>query len=254
MTEQVAEAFTPVRRQALSDAVFEQLRARIVNGDLAAGAPLPAERILCEALGVNRSSVREALRRLEQARLISVRHGGTSHILDYRESAGLDLLAALLVNAGGFDARVVRGVMEMRSAIAADAARLAATRADATVADRLDSVVHAMSEAGGDLVRLQSLAVSFWSAIIDASDNIAYRLAYNSLRETYDQCRALLVEALAGELRDVPRYAAIADGVRRGDAAAAEHLARELARRGEESIGRILRRLDTASTVDGGIR
>lgn len=54
----------PVRKQSLSDAVFTQLRDQIVSGALAPGEPLPAERLLCEALGVNRGSVREALRRL----------------------------------------------------------------------------------------------------------------------------------------------------------------------------------------------
>lgn len=247
----MTESLTPIRRQAVSDAVFEQLRSRIVSGDLAAGAPLPAERVLCEALGVNRSSVREALRRLEQARLVSVRHGGTSHILDYRKSAGLDLLAALLIDGDGFDAGVVRGVMEMRSAIAADATRLAATRADAGVAPRLGAIVAEMRAAAADLSKLQSLAVEFWSTIIDASDNIAYRLAYNSLRDTYDQCRDLLATALADELRDYERYAAIAECIGNGDAAAAERQARELVRRGEESIVRILREMEPALTAEG---
>src|SRR5258706_14191104 len=112
-------ALTPVRKQSLSDAVFEQLRGQILTGAMAPGSPLPAERVLCEALGVNRGSVREALRRLEQSRLVSVRHGGTSHVLDYRASAGLDLLAELIIApGGGFDTRVVRAIVEMRSALA----------------------------------------------------------------------------------------------------------------------------------------
>lgn len=232
---------TPVRRQALSDAVFEQLRARIVSGELAAGSPLPAERVLCDALGVNRSSVREALRRLEQARLVSVRHGGTSRILDYRESAGLDLLPALLVtNDGQVAVEVVRGVLEMRSAIAADAARLAALRADAAVSGRLDEVCAAMRSAGDDLPTLQSLAIDFWSAIIDASGNIAYRLAYNSLRETYDSCREILANALAEELRDASGYEALTDAIREHDESAAESRARTLVRRGEAGIKGVL--------------
>ena len=85
--------------------------------------------MLCEALGVNRGSVREALRRLQQSRLVSVRHGGTSQVLDYRASAGLDLLADLIVTpAGSFDTAVVRGIIEMRSALAPDIARRAAER------------------------------------------------------------------------------------------------------------------------------
>ena len=248
MDGQLPTQLTPVRRQALSDAVFEQLRDRIVSGELAAGSPLPAERVLCDALGVNRSSVREALRRLEQARLVSVRHGGTSRILDYRNSAGLDLLSALLVTGDGQIApQVVRGVLEMRSAIAADAARWAATRADSAVADRLDEVCAAMRAAREDLAALQELAIGFWSAIIDASDNIAYRLAYNSLRETYDTCRELLLQPLADELRDVDSYAAIAQAIRAGDAPATETNARELVRRGETTIKRALDEIDAVT-------
>src|SRR5262249_61249765 len=94
-------ALTPVRKQSLSDAVFEQLRDQIVSGAMAPGSPLPAERVLCEALGVNRGSVREALKRLQQSRLVSVRHGGTSHVLDFRASGGLDLLGEVIVTAAG---------------------------------------------------------------------------------------------------------------------------------------------------------
>jgi DNA-binding FadR family transcriptional regulator len=176
---------------------------------------------------------------------VSVRHGGTSRILDYRESAGLDLLPALLVTGDGHIAvEVVRGVLEMRSAIAADAARLAASRANAAVGDRLDELCAAMRNAGDDLPVLQSLAIDFWSAIINASDNIAYRLAYNSLRETYDSCREILANALAEELRDAGGYTALATAIRRRDEASAQARARDLVRRGEAGIKRVLDGLD----------
>src|SRR5262245_58056027 len=100
---------TPIARRSLSDAVFEQLRDQIVNGEIQAGSALPAERLLCQALGVNRSSVREAIRRLQQAGLVAVRHGGASQVLDYRGSAGLDLLENLLFTpSGNFDPDVIR--------------------------------------------------------------------------------------------------------------------------------------------------
>ena len=244
MAESELSFLNPVRRQALSDAVFEQLRGRIVSGDLAAGESIPSERALCEALGVNRSSVREAMRRLEQARLVSVRHGGTSRVLEYRESAGLDLLPALITTEYGFDAQVVRGILEMRSAIAADAARLAAERATPGVADQLETTIREMRGMHDDLSALQDAAITFWSTVIDASANLAYRLAYNSLRETYDQCRELLARALSEELTDWPAYAAIAGAIRRRDAKACEQSARGLVRRGEQGIKRILDELE----------
>lgn len=239
---------TPVPRRSLSDAVFEQLREQIVSGAMVAGSPLPAERLLCEALGVNRSSVREALRRLQQSGLVAVRHGGTSHVLDYRESAGLDLLEALLITpAGDFNPDIIRSVLEMRSAIAPDAARLAAERGSPALMARLDKIVAAMRQAGGDLKRLQELALEFWEGIVGASNNVAYRLAYNSMRRTYDKCRDLLQSVLAEELADVAAYAAIAAALRRGDAAAAETKARRLIRRGEEAIGAALKGLERSA-------
>jgi len=238
-------ALKPVRKQSLSDAVFEQLRDQIVSGAMAPGSALPAERILCEALGVNRGSVREAVKRLQQSRLVSVRHGGTSHVLDFRATAGLDLLGDLLLTpAGGFDTRVVRSIIEMRSALAPDIARLAAERARPAQLAALERVVRSMEEAAGDLAALQGLALDFWSHLVDAADNLAYRLAYNSLRATYDQCRELFTHVLADEIGDVERYRAIAAAVRAKDSASAETLARELIRRGERGITRALRQLD----------
>jgi len=236
----------PVRRQALSDSVFEQLRDQIVSGELGVGDPLPAERLLCDALGVNRGSVREALRRLQQARLVDVRHGGTSRVLDYRKSAGLDLLSSLLLTAaGGFDANVVRSVMEMRSALAPDIARLAAQRGR-SVAPKLHALVARMEQHAGDVVELQVLTSELWSHLVDAADNVAYRLAFNSLMDTYDRCRELLQQVLGDELRDTASYKAIAKAVAKGDGSAAEEHARELVRRGEAGIKRVLGQIEPA--------
>jgi len=236
---------TPIPRRSLSDAVFEQLRDQIVSGAMAAGSPLPAERLLCEALGVNRSSVREAMRRLQQAGLVAVRQGGASQVLDYRGSAGLDLLENLLFTpAGDLDPEVIRSVLQMRSAIAPDAARLAARRPSSKLASQLDDLVRQMKQSLSDLPRLQGLALDYWEMIVGASDNVAYRLAYNSLRRTYDKCRELLRAVLADELTDVVSYAAIASAVRRGDAAGAESRARNLMRRGESAISAALKQLE----------
>lgn len=238
---------TPIPRKSLSDAVFEQLRDQIVNGQMQPGSPLPAERILCEALGVNRSSVREGLRRLQQAGLVAVRHGGASQVLDYHGSAGLDLLESLLVTpSGNFDPDVIRSVLQMRSAIAPDVVRLAARRPGARLANRLAAIVEEMRAAAGDLAKLQGLALDFWEEIVGASDNVAYRLAYNSLRRTYDKCRELLQTVLADELSDIAAYAAIAAEIRCGNAAAAQTRARDLMQRGEEAIGAALKRLERA--------
>ena len=236
----------PIPRQSLSDAVFAQLRDQIVSGALAPGARLPAERVLCEQLGVNRGAVREALRKLEQARLVSIRHGGTSRVLDFRTSAGMDLLVDLLVShPGPVAADVVRSIVEMRSALGPDVARLAAARRTGEASDALLRTTAAMRAAGGDLAKLQELGHAFWTQLVAASGNVAYQLAFNTLREIYERSFHAMRSVLADELTDLAGYEALAAAVDVRDVAAAETAARRLVRRGEAGVAELLDRIGT---------
>jgi len=100
-----------------------------------------------------------------------------------------------------------------------------------------------METAGRNLATLQQLAGDFWSHLVDGSHNVAYRLAYNSLRASYDQSRELFTHVLADEISDLKRYAGITDSVQRRAAAAAEARARALVQRGEKAITAMLRKL-----------
>ncbi|NNL67188.1 MAG: FadR family transcriptional regulator [Myxococcales bacterium] len=231
------EALRPVARRSLSDHVFEQLRERIVAGAFAPGHALPGERNLCESLGVNRGPLREALKRLDQAGLITIRHGGSTLVRDYREGAGLDLLPDLLRTASGdWDPEVVLAVLEMRSALAPDVARLAAERAGPEDLLPLDARVGDMQAAREDLVELQRLSLAFWAELVRASGNVAYRLAFNSLREAYARAMDLLRDVMRDEFEDVAHYASLARAVGAGEAEEAETAARHLVRRGEARI------------------
>jgi DNA-binding FadR family transcriptional regulator len=97
-----------------------------------------------------------------------------------------------------------------------------------------------MREHAGDLTALQDLAVTLWSDLVDASDNLAYRLAYNSLRATYDQCRDLFTHVLAEETSDLAGYTAIITAVSNSNGEVAARRARMLIERGERGIKQIL--------------
>ncbi|MGH0035122.1 MAG: FadR/GntR family transcriptional regulator [Myxococcota bacterium] len=228
---------SPVPRQSLSDAVYEQLRDRIVSGDWPAGHEVPSERSMCEALGVNRGALREALRRLEQAGLVEVRHGGASRVLDYRRHAGLALLPELVSrSAPSVDASLVAAVMEMRSAVATDVARLAARRGGSELRVTLPAHVERLEQARDDLPQLQDRVTEFWDTLVDASGNLAYRLAYNALRDSYQAHRSAFTEILAPEIRDAAPYAELCEAVLAGDSERAGELAAELVKRGESAV------------------
>jgi GntR family transcriptional regulator, transcriptional repressor for pyruvate dehydrogenase complex len=242
-----------IAKKTLSDEVFEQLSDSIVQGRMAPGRPLPSERELCEALGVNRGAVREAIKRLSQAGLVAVSQGGATKVLDFRRSAGLDVLERLLFRGDGtFDFEVARSIVEMRAALAPDIARLCARRADAARARALLEVVTAMEAAVEDTAELQSLSLTFWDLMVRGSGNIAYELAFNGLRSTYDKVRGALVQVMADEVRDVASHRAIAEAVVRGDDVSAKHNAAALVERGTRRVFELIAALDKRGPSGGG--
>lgn len=245
--------FEKIEKKSLADAVFEQLRDRIVTGEMEAGSTLPSERVLSKQLGVNRGAVREALKRLDQAQLVSIRHGGATRVLDFRQTAGTDLLASLLVGGQGrVDTQVARSVMEMRSALAADVARLCAKRAGGDVQESLQEVIEQMQAQKDDLACLQQLALRFWTILVDGSENVAYRLAMNSLVATYRKIQHVLLGVLAEELSDLNAYRAVARAIAEHDEEDAEFYARDLVRMGERRISELMDALDDATDTEQG--
>lgn len=231
----------PIQRRSLSDEVFEQLKNQILQGAFGIGTPLPSERRLCEMLGVNRGALREALKRLEQARLVSIQHGGTTKVANFMRTAGLDLLTTLLFkHEGQIDTRVARSIVEIRTSLAPDIVRLCALRGDLGLKEEIAEVVDRMETAQEDLQMLQRLAMEFWSLAVEGSDNVAYRLCYNTLQDSYTKFFHLLTHVLEEELRDLDGYRAISDAILAGDTAEAERRGFELICKGGDRMIEIL--------------
>ena len=172
-----------VRPETASTRVHHALRRQILEGELAPGERIPSERGLAEQFKVNRHAVREALKRLQQAGLIVITHGGATRVLDWRDSGGLEVLLDLGADSSDPPAEIVRSVLEMRASIGVDAARLCAERAGESQREN----VAALGERAAELVEdgtaeeLDEAFAGFWLAIVDGAGNIAYRLALNSL-------------------------------------------------------------------------
>jgi len=214
----------PVTRRSLPDAVYEQLLGGIVGGEYEPGEALPSERRLAEALGVSRPAVREALKRLAQGGLVAIRQGDATTVRDYLDSGGLDLLAGMLVlSDGSLDLTVARSIVEVRGLVGPHIARLAARRATPAQVEAIRAVVGEMAATDpDDTASLQRLALTFWDRLVQASDNLAFRLMFNSLRGTYEQLLEVTEVLVADEVTDVDAHRAIADAVAAGDSADAE--------------------------------
>src|SRR5215212_11190678 len=101
-----------IRRSLVSDQVFRALAEEILSGRYEPGEKLPTQRTLAAQLGVNMASVREAVKRLEQLRLVEVRHGDAMRVRDWRAHGGLDVIAHVLFRRGGLDRPTLDGLLE----------------------------------------------------------------------------------------------------------------------------------------------
>jgi GntR family transcriptional repressor for pyruvate dehydrogenase complex len=188
--------------------IYEDLRARILAGDI---QTLPSERRLSEELDASRHAVREALKRLQQAGLVRISHGGATRVRDWRRHGGLELLLELDELPAGLD--LERAIMEMRASVGADAARRCASRATAVVRAELEARAE-MLAAETELGARNTIYEAFWDLIIDGADNLAYRLALNTLVAG----RQVSVDArrVAAEIDDPEAIRALAAAVAAG--------------------------------------
>ena len=199
-----------------SDPVHERLRGDILAGRLGPGDAIPSERLLAEEFGVGRHAVREAVKRLEQLGLVRISHGGATRVLDWRDTAGLDVLLDLFAT-GHTPPDLLRAALEMRATIGVDAARLCAVRGD----DAQRAEVRRLAAPPVDADAYGAL----WRAIVTGAGNLAYRLAFNSLVEALAE-RPELADALVP--RDDADLRALGDAIAAGEPEAAAAVATRL--------------------------
>ncbi len=238
--------FTAVNQQSAATAVYEQVADQIVTGQLVPGQALPGERELAGQLGVSRAVVREALQRLAQSRLVEIRQGESTRILDFRASTDLALLPRLLVSVqGGINPQVLRSLLELRVAIGADASRLAARHRRPTDVAKIQRAQVALAEAE-QLQQRQDRDLDFWSTVVEVSGNIAYQLAFNSMRATYAPIQDVIVEIVANEIADDATHARLVKAIERGSERSAESAARSLLTRSDDEWEKLISALETA--------
>lgn len=229
MREDTKVEFDPIpRSSAVSDAVFTRLVQEILSGRWPAGQRAPSERELALAWQVNRHAVREALKRVQQAGLVRITHGGNTQVLDWRTHAGLDMLAELAAAGVIPPTSVLADLAVMRRVIGVDAARLCALRAGDEQLAAVAAAADAYPESG-DLTALRDADLELWTAIIAGSGNLAYRLALNTLVGSIDDVgRELFVHLHADEFNDRAAHLELAAAITARQADTAGRLAEAL--------------------------
>ena len=220
-----------VRRSLVSDQVFRILAEGILSGSYVPGEKLPTQRALAAELGVNMASVLEAVKRLEQLRLVEVRHGDAMRVRDWRAHGGLDVVAHVLFRTGGLDRGTLDSLLEARRLMLREAARLAAERRTSEQAKRLEEMAARLKDPAAEETA-QTLDWAFMSELTEAAGNVVFTLIMNSIRELYFD-RADLFRAVVGAPEE---YEAVAKAIGARDAEAAARATELLTKRQERRL------------------
>ncbi|WP_322102322.1 FadR/GntR family transcriptional regulator [Paraburkholderia sp. J41] len=165
-------AWQPSRRLERGNAaeqILDDLRGRILHGQLPRGSKLPTEKQLAEAYGVSGPTVREAIRGLSTARLVEVRHGSGAYVTaDSDQLIGTSLSSMMQLERVGF-----ADVLSVLAVLMTHAAELAAAEASEqdinalhAALDRVDQGADAETIAGGLRAFVDALAKASGNALL----------------------------------------------------------------------------------------
>jgi GntR family transcriptional repressor for pyruvate dehydrogenase complex len=171
----------PVSRATTAQACADQLRSAILSGDYAVGTRLPAERTLASQLGVTRVTLRTALTELSVQGLVEQVQGRGTTVLDFRQSASLDLLADLGRLSSEDPITVARDLLHVRRNLARTVLeRLAVVQPDPTpVADAIARFTRVAERPDTTEEQLAQADLVIVAALLDAADSTVLSMCFH---------------------------------------------------------------------------
>jgi GntR family transcriptional repressor for pyruvate dehydrogenase complex len=170
---------TPIRGRRTFEVIIGQLEAALLSGQLYAGARLPTERELAEALDVSRPSVREAFRVLEALGLVDVQRGPNGVSLRRESGDGFASILRLDLALGHYEADMV---IELRCVLESWAFAEAARKRDPETFARLTDLLNEMADPELEPHQFNELDVAFHATVVDGCGNELAAMVLRGLR------------------------------------------------------------------------
>jgi GntR family transcriptional regulator, transcriptional repressor for pyruvate dehydrogenase complex len=213
----------PIEQSTMSELVAKRLLKLLSNGTLKAGDKIPPERDLAARLHVGRTTLREALKLLTISGLLETRRGDGTYVCgEFGNLLSHQLAWPVLLSTHDVDM-----VMEVRSPLEVQAARLAAERATPADLERIGVFRQLLTIEGRDTERETSLDLEFHDAIAATSRNKLLCDLMRSLHSILRQYIMLSNEMTARLQSTVAEHQKVYDAIAARDPDAAENAMKE---------------------------
>jgi GntR family transcriptional regulator, transcriptional repressor for pyruvate dehydrogenase complex len=226
----------PVEKQRVAEEITEQLRGLILDGKYPPGSKLPPERELSKRLGVNRASLREALKKLEHLGLVRIRQGDGTRVQNFMETGGIELVQHLLPLAGG-NPELIRDLLEFRRLFGREIAQLVALRAPKESLRRLEAIAD-RADVAASAAELFELDFEFYVVMAALSGNQVMLLLINTVREGVRSFMPFLANLAASQEAVRRHHRELLAVFEAGDQASAGRIADDYLRLGAELAAR----------------
>lgn len=179
---------TPPKRPArLGAAVISELLDRIISGELPQLSTLPNEPALCEAFGVSRTVIREAVKVLEEKGLLHARQGHGTTVAPFDDWNLLDPMVLAASVRHDHELRMLDDIVDVRRVLEAQMARQAATHASEVDLSEIRGLLALLTEQVATPDVYIHTDVDFHDAVMRASGN---RLGRAVVRTVHSEARA----------------------------------------------------------------
>lgn len=150
---------------------MDAIKSFILQKKLKPGDPLPTELQLCEELHTSRSSIREAVRKLEALRIVSVVHGKGMFVGDFSLDPLVETLAFRALASMSHDSSELEGVVEVRQALDLGVADQVTTALKGTKQPKLAELTDQMKELALQGKTFLSQDIAYHSQLLESVNN-----------------------------------------------------------------------------------
>lgn len=214
----------PIRTEPAYRIAAQALRKKIVDGEIEVGSVLPSETAMAELLEVNRSTIREAIRLLEENGIVARKPGGKKLFVTVPKTTDLSNRVSTAMVLKQITLEELWGTMMVLEPATAEGA---VRHADADDLAALDENLRRTQASLDDSDALLELDLEFHNMVSLACGNRAIQLARAPVGELfYPAVGAMLRRLKAGE-RMLVAHTKIVDAIKARDAATASEWMRK---------------------------